>query len=415
VSPHYNPADKSALDSYEELERQGLAQPPPRAADGTVRASGVTPRAVQWLWWPFVPLGKITALAGQMGQAKSLWTAWAASAVSRGRGLNLSRASSVLMLSAEDDVEDTIVPRLIAVGADRGRIHFPESAVIDPDALRRDCVALGDVRLIVIDPLSAFFAERVDSWKSQHVRRALEPVRRLAQELGVAVVVVQHLNRRADSIDALARIADSQGIPALARSVLIWGPDPTDPEGDHGSLKVLTRAKMNLARGNASAAFRIEEVVIVGGIRVPKLVHVGDSDARAEDVTADHETRTQTEEAMRFLREHLADGRREAESVKAAAAAADISAKCLRTARERLVHHYRPGGNEGPYVWELLRPPARDCPTDPPDCPTNGKGIQGHSGATTGVDAQVALDAHIPGGIDLTYAESLLDEERERR
>jgi hypothetical protein len=162
----------------------------------------------------------------------------------------------------------------------------------------------------------------------------------------------------------------------------VWGPSPTDPDGDHGSLKVLTRAKMNLARGSASAAFQIEEAVIENGIRVPRLTHIGESDARAEDVTADQVTRTQTAAAMHFLRDQLADGPQEAEAVKAAADAADITSKCLRIARERLVHSYRPGGNHGPYAWELRSP-------------TKGKGIQGHSGASTTVNALDALDAHI--------------------
>jgi hypothetical protein len=354
----------------------------------TVLASELKPRAVQWLWWPFVPLGKITAVAGQMGQAKSLWTIWLTAGVTRGQGLNLGRPGSVLILSAEDDYEDTTVPRLIAVKTDLKRVHFLPDFILDADGLQRRCEEIGDVRLVVVDPLSAYLGEKVDSWKTQHVRRALEPVRRLAQERAIAVVVVQHLNRRGETPDALARIADSQGIPALARSVLVWGPSPHDPDGDRGSLKVLTRAKTNLARGSASVAFRIEEAVIVDGIKAPRLVHAGESDACAEDVTANQDTRTQTAEAMAFLAEHLTDGPREVESVKAAAEVADISPKCLRVARERLCRSYRPGGNQGPYVWELRST-------------TKGRGIQGHTGASRDscvpVDAQ---DAYIYGEAD---------------
>jgi putative DNA primase/helicase len=360
--------------------------------DPALRASDVKPRAVTWLWWPFVPLGKLTAIAGQMGQAKSLWTVWLAAGVTRGEGLNLKRPGGVLILTAEDDPEDTTVPRLIAAGADRERLLLPPDFTLDAAKLARHCDELGDVRLVVVDPLSAYLGDKVDSWKNQHVRRALDPVRRLAQERAMAVVIVQHLNRRGDTADALARIADSQGIPALARSVLIWGPSPTDPDGDQGSLKVLTRAKMNLARGNASAAFRIEEAVIVDGIRAPRLTHLGESDARAEDVTADQATRTQTAAAMQFVRDQLAAGPQEAEAMKAAAAAADITSKCLRVARERLVHSYRPGGNQGPYVWELRRA-LTDAQGNHELTTLNGKGIQGHSGAFTPVDALVPVDA----------------------
>jgi hypothetical protein len=70
------------------------------------------------LWWPYVPAGKITSVAGQMGQAKSLWTLWLAAAVTTGAGINQSQPGSAIVLNAEDDAEDTIRPRLEAAGAD---------------------------------------------------------------------------------------------------------------------------------------------------------------------------------------------------------------------------------------------------------------------------------------------------------
>jgi hypothetical protein len=196
-------------------------------------------------------------------------------------------------------------------------------------------------------------------------------------------VLVQHLNRRSDTSEALSRIADSQGIPALARSVLIWGASPDDPEGDQGTLKVLTRAKSNLARASSSLLFRIEEITIAGGINVPRLILIGESDVRAEDITADPETRSRTDEAIRFLEEFLVDGHKPAEEIKTAANEADITPKCLRIARERVCSSFRPEGNHGPYHWQLRRQNV------------------GHSGAFRGiqepwmpVDAQDALVAH---------------------
>lgn len=268
---------------------------------------------------------------------------------------------------------------------------LPADWTLDAGTLECHCDALGDVRLITVDPLSAYLPGNTDSWKSQHVRKALEPVRRLAQARGIAVVLVQHLNRRGDTTDALARIADSQGIPALARSVLIWGASPGDPEGDDGTQKVLTRAKANLARAGAAASFRVTEVSIGGEIIVPKLVYDGEADVRADDVVSSESARTQTDAAMVFLRNYLAEGPREVETIKAAAVDADVSEKCLRTARERLCRSYRPAGNHGPYVWEL-----RD----------KTLGIHGHTGASTDsrateADARAPVDAHAcPPGSD---------------
>lgn len=373
IAPGAEPVCRNGCDPAEILKRlEGASEPT------ALRASGVRVRAVDWLWWPFIPLGKLTALAGQMGQAKSLLAVWLAAAVSNGRGgrgLNLTRPGRVLMLSAEDDPEDTTVPRLIGAGADLDRVTLLADWTLDAQSLERHCDETPDVKLITIDPLTAYFETKVDSWKTQHVRRALEPIRRLAQERGIAILLVQHLNRRGDTTEALARIADSQGIPAVARSVLIWGPNPSDAEGDSGSLKVLTRAKGNLARGGAAATFQIVETQIEGGIDVPKLLHVGEADVRAEDVVSSESVRTQTEAAIVFLRDYLADGPREAKEVEKAAEANEVSPKCLRTARERLARFYRPEGNHGPYVWEL----------------TKGLGNQGQSGAIRTLDA---LDAH---------------------
>lgn len=346
------------------------------------RANAYTPKAVDWLWHPFIPRGKLTAIAGQMGQAKSLLTAWEAAAVTTGRH---GSPGSVLMLSAEDDPEDTIVPRLIAANADLNRVALPTDHELDANRIAGYCDQLGDVRLITVDPFAAFLPARVDSWKSQHVRQALEPFRRLAQARDLAVLLVQHLNR-GDSSDALARIADSQGIPALARSVLIWGPSPSDPDGDRGTCKVLTVAKNNLARGTHSAEFRIEETEVQNGIRAARLVYTGESNVRAEDITADQESRTQTDDAIAFLRDFLGDGAQEANAVKDAAREAGVSDKCLRTARERIARFHRPGGNHGPYVWELRTP-------------TNQNGHSRHSGAFTGIQevvgAQVAQNAQV--------------------
>src|SRR5664279_1977480 len=240
-------------------------------APSFVRASAIKTCPVDWLLYPYVPLGKGTLVAGQMGQAKSLFSLWLAAGVTNGRGLNLSAPGSVLMMSAEDDAEDTLVPRLEAAGADLDRVALIPDVQLNPERLAAYCDALDNPRLLVIDPFPSFVPGGLDAYKSQDVRKVLGPVLKLGNERGLAVVVIEHLNRRTDAANALARIANSQGMPQLCRSVLIWGPDPADPEGDEGATKVLTTAKSNLARCSASAAFRIEEVVLSEHIRQPRL------------------------------------------------------------------------------------------------------------------------------------------------
>jgi putative DNA primase/helicase len=282
-----------------------------------VRASEVTPRRVEWLMWPYFPLGKLSVVAGQMGQAKSLLTAWLAA---------YTTPLGVVMLSAEDDAEDTIRPRLEAAGADLDRVWIDTEAKLDVDRLGKICDELTEVKLITIDPVQAYMPSSVNTWKGQDVRLALEPVRRLAAERSLAVVLVQHLNRRSDA-DPLARIADSQGVPQLARSVLIWGPDPSDPEGDHGTMKVLTKAKANLARSKASATFTIVEKQVTHHIKAPAL--------EKDEVVADQDTRTATDEAVEWLRELLADGPMQAKEAKRQARQVGIADRTLDRAKRR--------------------------------------------------------------------------------
>lgn len=294
-----------------------------------MRASNVTPRAVDWLWHPYVPLGKISVVAGQMGQAKSLLTCWlAAYTAARGEG--------VIMMSAEDDPADTVRPRLEAAGADLDRVEIAELVELNADALSNLCDELGGVRLITIDPIQAFLSSSVNAWKGQDVRLALEPVRRLAAERAIAIVLIQHLNRRSDG-DPLSRIADSQGIPQLARSVMVWGADPGDPDGDQGSMKALTRAKGNLARGSSdSATFRIVEHVVTEDIKAPALERGDDARIGAEDIVADRETRSARDEAVEWLGELLASGPIAAKDGQRQAHADGISERTLKRAKAAL-------------------------------------------------------------------------------
>jgi putative DNA primase/helicase len=347
--------------------------------------SAIEMRPVEWLIEPYVPIGKLTDVAGQMGQGKSLLTDFWAAMVTTG-----ATPGSVLMFVCEDDVADTIRPRLEAVGADVDRIYELRDDALDAEKIKGHCDELGDVRLVTVDPLTAFFPTGVDPWKTPAVRRFLRPLIELAQRERFALVGVQHVNRSKDA-DPLARIADAQGIPQVARSVLVWGPDPSDPDGDSGSRKVLATAKNNLVRGKQAASFRIEDVQVTDRIAVAKLVHLGASSTDAAELVADQGSRTDTREATAWLLDYLSSGAVETEIAKKDAAGAGISDKCLRTARERIATSSRPGGNEGPYVWTLTTSSAQKWASR--GIHSSSKGIHegnhdGSEGIHESVDAQ---------------------------
>ena len=204
----------------------------PDEAERRVRltcAVNVSSREVDWLWVGRVPLGMITMFAGDPKLGKSYVTLAMAAAISRGLSLPsvpLSdmpcRPGSVILMSAEDDPARTIVPRLTAAGADLAKIHILESVILangsetlpslraDIDAIMAAAAGLGDCRLIVIDPVSAYL-KGVDDNRNAVLRSALTPLNRLAERVGAAVVLVSHL---------------SEGLRPTA-STACWGRSPT--------------------------------------------------------------------------------------------------------------------------------------------------------------------------------------------
>jgi putative DNA primase/helicase len=136
-----------------------------------VRASEIEPERIGWIWSGTIPRGRVTGLVGFPGLGKSQVAMDIAATVSTGRpwpgGIVNGNAGDVIILSAEDDVAHTIVPRLIAAGANRTRVHVVKAIkdkdgiertfnlALDLDRLEKEC-DLGLVRLVMIDPVSAY-------------------------------------------------------------------------------------------------------------------------------------------------------------------------------------------------------------------------------------------------------------------
>jgi putative DNA primase/helicase len=301
--------------------------------------SAVQMRPVEWLLEPFVPMGKLTIVAGQMGQGKSLLTElWTASVTQAG--------GDVLSFTSEDDHADTILPRLRAADADTSRVYPVEDDALSAERIEAYCEQLGNVQLVTVDPLTAFFPSGINPWKTPDVRRFLRPLVDLAQRRRFAIVGLLHTNRWSDSADPLSRISEAQGIPQVARSVLVLGPDPSDPEGDG---RVLATAKNNLVKGKPSASFRIEPVAVTDTISAPRLVHMGESATTAAEIFGVSRAPSPAES---FLAAALADGPRLAGELRNEAERQGLSVQMLKTARKHLGVETRKRGLDG-WEWSI--------------------------------------------------------------
>jgi hypothetical protein len=333
-------------------------------------ASEIRPRSVTWLEYLRAPLGALTLLAGRQGLGKSQLITGTAAQLSNGEmpgDLN-GEPADVLLVSFEDHPETTIVPRLIAAGADLSRVHIlgaSEDGAPDLVSLPGDLERIADhalrvnAKLLAIDPLVAALPGQIDSHRDQDVRRALAPLGQLAEATDLAVIAVIHLRKTAG--EALDRVSGSIAFTAAARSVLAFGADPAD---DEGPGRVLAHAKSNVGPLAPSLAYRIEPATVEAAgetIATSRLVLVGECDAAARDVLSPPVAgdRTEIEAAVEWLADELADGEWHASrEVKQRAKSAEIAERTLERARVKLGADRDRQGFPSRAVWRLAVPPT---------------------------------------------------------
>jgi hypothetical protein len=219
-----------------------------------VQASTVKVSKIDWVWPGYLGRKLITNLAGDGGVGKSVLTVDIAARLSRGAGWpdgSTCGPSNVVLLNAEDDPSTVLVPRLVAAGADLARVH------IGPDLMRfpADLEELGalcqavDASLLVIDPVMAFLDSRIDPNDQAKVTMLLTKITQLAIKCDLAVVIVQHLNKRGDG-SALYRTSGSTAWLSRARVGLQCVKD----KNEKGRV-LLTHVKGNYAKEQATWAY----------------------------------------------------------------------------------------------------------------------------------------------------------------
>lgn len=298
----------------------------------------------RWLWPGYIPAGKITILAGDPGMGKSTISIDLVSRISQGTFLpsgGRTIAGTCLIASAEDAAEDTIMPRLIAAGANISRIGIIREVMIQDEAhylsfprdlerLRALVIAKG-ARLLIIDPMNAFMEKGTDTYKDQDVRLVLAPLESIAEETGVSILIVAHLNKKEES-STLYRVGGSIGFIGAARSVLAVSHTTKD------DTRALYSLKSNLAKRPPSLAYETREVKVTrkdetqwkgeDTVVSSNVRWKGEIDFDPAQQTFVKESESETE-AQEFLRALLIDSEMPTEDIFAEARQAGISKSSL--------------------------------------------------------------------------------------
>jgi hypothetical protein len=322
--------------------------------------STVYPSDIDWLWLGRIPLGKLTVIDGDPGLGKSVLSLDLAARVSTGQAMpdgSPGKQGGVVLLSAEDGLDDTIRPRLDAAGAavnrvlaldrvpaDTGQGKRLPALPYDAPYLRAAVERMGAV-LVIVDPLTAYLGERVNAHRDGDCRRALFPLAELAQESGAAVVVIRHLNKGGGT-NPLYRGGGSIGIIGAARSGLLVARDP-----DNSDRRILAATKCNLARLPPSLAYDLS-TDDNGALRIG---WIGESPHSAERLlasAANDEERDAVAEAVEVLRAILATGPVPAEDVKKEAREAGVAEKTLLRAKAVVGVTSRKVGFTGKGIWQ---------------------------------------------------------------
>ena len=343
----------------------------------------VEPEKIEWLWPGRIAIGKQTLIGGEPGLGKSQITAALASAVTTGGEWPCAEGrapiGSVLILSAEDGAGDTIRPRLDAAGAAVENVHLITavrqgdgkgnrtfSLQADLMLLERAIERIGNVRLVIIDPVSSYLG-KTDSHKNADVRGTLEPLGDMASRLRVAVVSITHFSKGAGQ-SAVNSFIGSIAFVAAARAAFIVTPDPDNP-----SRRLFVQAKNNLAGDCGGLAYRIEQHLVGNNkdIVASAVTWEGDRISWTADqvLTAnrDGDEKPERSEAEEFLREILSAGPRPSTEIEAEAKGAGVAWRTVRRAQKNLgIKPFRKAeagdglGKSGRWYWAL--PGGDDAP-----------------------------------------------------
>ena len=309
------------------LRELPTAQPVPM-----LRMADVELTSVDWLWFPYIPFGKLTIIQGNPGEGKTYFAMRLAAACTNRKplpGMETLEPFNIIYQTAEDGLGDTVKPRLMEADADLERvlvIDDRDTPLTLADERIARAIRENNARLVIIDPVQAFLGADVDMNRANEVRPIFRSLGDIAQATGCAIVLIGHLNKAAGT-QSTYRGLGSIDITAAVRSLLFIGKLKDSP-----TTRVLIHEKSSLAPPGQSLAFSLGDE--------KGFEWIGAYDITADELLAGTDTaktESKTAQAQMLILELLADGKRmPSAELEKAVNERGISSRTMRTAKSRI-------------------------------------------------------------------------------
>ncbi len=225
-----------------------------------IKMSDVESKEIDWLWYPFIPYGKLTIIQGDPGDGKTTFILNVASQLSKGCGfdenMKIDEAIKVIYQTAEDGLSDTVKPRLEKAGADCENILVideSDKSLSMIDERLEEALIRTNAKMLILDPIQAYLGGGMDMNRANEARDMTKKLGALAEKYHCAIILIGHMNK-ASGNKAAYRGMGSIDFFAVARSVLLVG----RIEGEN-DLRAVIQIKNNLAEFGHPKAFRLSE------------------------------------------------------------------------------------------------------------------------------------------------------------
>lgn len=370
-------AAELSLDEFEPIAIEGTQ--PARKARITW-ADEIEPAPVQWAWKNGdegrIPSGSLSIAAGREGTGKSSFGISLCAQITNGTlpGCFYGKPRRVLYLAVEDSWKYTLVPRLIAAGADRSKVGRFDVITDEGDevvlalpydnSLLERSIVENEIALVVIDPIMSVITQNIDTHRTHEVRQALDPLAKLADRTGCVILGIAHFNK-AGGTDAATLLSGSHAFRDVPRSIFGFARDDTD------SSRVMTQVKNSLGRDDLpSLTYTMESTVVdtkLGPAETAIFVFGGESERSVADVLRDSrrdsEDLEQRRDAASWIKDYLAQvgGKAEVKDVIAAGKAVGYAEQTLKNVRRKVADTDQSGfGKDQVHTWILRTDTARD-------------------------------------------------------